>query len=52
MNLAQVFHADLTTPEQLIAFFAAAAVVTALLSAAAAVVRATRQIVTLARGQR
>lgn len=52
MNLAQMFRADLDSPEQLIAFFAAAAVTTVLLTAWSAITRATRTLANLARGQR
>jgi hypothetical protein len=49
MNAAQVFHADLDTPSQLVVFFAAAAVTAVLLSFWSTL---TRAITRLARGQR
>lgn len=52
MNRAQMFRADLDSPEQLIAFFAAAAVTTALLTVWTVITRATRTLANLTRGHR
>jgi hypothetical protein len=52
MNIAQVFHADLDTPTQLIVFFTVTAVAGALLSLWSALTRAARTVTDLARGRR
>jgi hypothetical protein len=52
MNVAQVFHADLDTPAQLVVFFATAAVTAAVLTVWSAITRTVQAVVTRMRGQR